>query len=279
MNVSKLRELAEKSKEEIDRLLNVIETPELILSDFYDAYSGNLLQHILEFMNVTEDELYNSLIEQLGKMKVLSNCKITKIKDGASSPLLISYRKPEFRLFLLDIKGKKYENVFESVVRGLKVNITEAEAAKRTAEAELETIKEVSAKIHQLSGGDDSLRGFAGLGRKKNIRKYLGDINYTKEEIERILQDLRGFRIKLSDTIDKRQALLAEAEMDYSEAIERRREYEDNAHLQNAVNDLNAMLVNSGYEVKQNLGNIPLSEKKEKRLWARFGLEGKNGVD
>lgn len=253
MKVDKLHEIANDVKTEIDRLVEIIENPERILGEFYNTYSENLLQRVLQFMNYSEDELDDTLIEQLGKMDVLSNCKITKLRDRASSPLLISYRKPEFRLLLIYIKGKKYENVFESVVRGLQVNINETEAAVKKADRDVEELKEIFARIRQLSNGDYRLRGFAGIGRKNNIKKYLGSINYTKEEIDRIVGDLNGFVGKLSDSIDQRQAVLAEAEISYSEAVDKRREYDDNNFLQNAVNDLTAMLVHSGYELDKNL--------------------------
>jgi hypothetical protein len=253
MNTEKLHQIVGDVKSEIDRLVTVIETPEDILGKFYNAYNVNLLQHVLEYMNISEDELFNLLIEQLGKMPVLSNCKITKLKSGISSPLLVSYRKPEFRLLKIDIKGKKFENVFETVVRGLQVTINETHAAVQSAEEAVNELKEVAKKIYQLSNGDYALRGFSGLTRKKNIRNYLGSINYTKDDIDRILGNLSGFVGRLSDSIDKRQAVLADVEIAHSEAIDRRGEYDNNTFLQNAVGDLTAMLTNSGYEHKKDL--------------------------
>jgi DNA polymerase III psi subunit len=253
MNVDKLHGIVADVKQEIDRLVQVIEKPEDILGKFYNAYNENLLQHVLEYMNISEDELYNLLIEQLGKMPVLSNCKITKLKSGTSSPLLVSYRKPEFRLLKIDIKGKKFENVFETVVRGLQVTINETEVAVRKAEGDVAELKEVATRIYQLSNGDYALRGFAGLTRKRNIRNYLDSVNYTRDDIDRIIGNLSGFVGRLSDSIDKRQAVLAEAEVKHSEALDRRGEYDNNNFLQNAVSDLTALLSNSGYELKKDL--------------------------
>ena len=264
MNIDRLKKSTQEAVDELQRLITVVENPERILGEFYKPYSENLLQYVMEYMNVTEDELYSCLIEQLGKMPMLANCKLSRIRNGPSSPILISYRKPGFKLLLIDIKGKRYENVFESVVRGLQTNINEAELELKRAESETMEAKEIAFKLHQLSGGEYDLRGFSAIARKRNIRVYLSNvkstsINFTKEEIDKIVSNLggeKGYMNRLAETIDKRQALLADAERAYSEAMDRKLEYDENPYLQNAVSDLTDMLLNSGYELKQDLSQI-----------------------
>ncbi len=55
MNVEKLHETVDGVKQEIDRLVQVIEHPEDILGNFYNAYNENLLQHVLEYMILIRD--------------------------------------------------------------------------------------------------------------------------------------------------------------------------------------------------------------------------------
>lgn len=237
---------------EIERLAEIVNTPERILGDFYDAYKPNLLQRVLEFQGYSEDELYEVLIQQIGKLPALSNCKITRTSKEPLAPMCISYRNPDFELVILDIKAKKYESVFESVAKGLEYRMRDAEVFRDEAQQNVNKIKAIDARLRAIYGGEIPLRKTS-FGKRNALKQYMTSLNYPAEDIKRAMDNPTPFLEKIEEKIAMLQSVLAEQKQEYAECAAQKESFENNPYLQNAVRDLTELLQNCGYTSKPNL--------------------------
>jgi hypothetical protein len=249
------KELNQKIREtvaEIERLTNIIDEPERILSDFYDSYKPNLLQRVLEIQGYTEDELYEVLIMQIGKLPALSNCRITRTSNEPMAPMRVKYKDPDFELVVMDIKSKKYESVFESVAKGLIYRMRDAEVYRDQAQKNVNQMKAIDSRIRTILGGEIPLR-HSSWSKRGALKQYMASLNYPADEIKRVLNNPAPFLAKIEEEIDKRQSILAEQIQEYSECAAKKESFENNPYLQNAVRDLTELLQNSGYTSKPNM--------------------------
>lgn len=237
---------------EVQRLSDIIDSPERILGDFYDAYKPNLLQKILEFLGYSEDELYEVLIAQIGKLPALSNCKITRATKEPMAPMRVSYRDPEFELIVMDIKAHKYESVFESVSNGLEYRMRDAEVLRDEAEKNVKEMKALDSRVRTICAGEIPLRKTS-FSKRGALKQYLTGIGYSKDAANRACDNTGGFLKNIQEEIDKRQSILAESQQEYSECMAHKEGFENNPYLQNAVRDLTELLQNCGYTSKPNL--------------------------
>ena len=250
------KEFDSKVKEiiaEIERLKNIMDSPEQILQDFYDAYKPNLLQKTMEFLGYGEDEVYEVLIGQISRLPALSNCKITRATKEPLSPLRISYRDPEFELMIIDIKAHRYESVFESVVKGLEYRVRDAEKVRETAQVNVNEMKSLESRVRTICAGEIPLRKTS-FQKRGALKHYLTGLGwYTKEAATRACDNTGAFLNNIQEEIDKRQSILAEAQQKYSECLSAQESFENNPYLQNAVKDLTELLQESGYTSRNNL--------------------------
>ena len=238
---------------EIERLSNIVDSPERILKEFYDAYKPNLLQKTMEFLGYGEDELYEVLIRQIGTLPSLPNCKIARATSEPLSPLRISYRNPEFELMVIDIKAHRYESVFESVARGLEYHVRDADKQRAKAESDVQEMKSLESRVRTICAGEIPLKKIS-LMKRGNLIRYLTGLGwYTKEDATRACDNTGAFLRNIQEQIDKRQYILAEAQQKYSESVSAKEDFENNAYLQNAVKDLTELLQGSGYTSRNNL--------------------------
>lgn len=239
--------------EEVDRLSSIVEDPARILSEFYDAYKPNLLQKTLEFLGYAEDELYEVLIQQIGKLPALANCKITRASDKPLSPLRICYRDPQFELMVIDIKAHRYESTYESVANGLRYRLRDAEKQQKTAEDNVKEMRELESRVRTICAGEIPLKKTS-FNKRGALKRYLTGLGwYTREDATRACDNTEGFLRNIQEEIDKRQSILAETQQEYSACAAAKKSFEDNPYLQNAVKDLTELLQKSGYISRQNL--------------------------
>jgi len=252
MNKREFDQVLEDTMTEMRKLSDIVNQPERILGDFYDAYKPNLLQKILEFQGYNEDELYEVLISQIGKLPALSNCKISKVSKEALAPMRIVYRDPAFELIVLDIKAKKYECVYESVKKGLDYRMRDAEAIRDGAKENVSQLKAIDSRIRTIVAGEIPLKKMS-LSKRGTLKQYMKSLNYSTDDIQRACDNTGPFLKVIEEEIDKRQSILAEALQELSECQEKKESFENNSYLQNAVKDLVELLQNSGYTSKPNL--------------------------
>lgn len=238
---------------EIERLDDIISSPQRILSDFYDAYRPNLLQKIMEMQGYSEDALYEVLITQVSKLPALSNCKMTRANKEPMAPIRISYRNPAFELMVLDIKAHKYESVFASVAKGLEYRMRDAAVLREDAQKNVGEMKMLDSRVRTICAGEIPLRRTS-FTKRGALKQYLAGIGYSKEQANRACENTGGFLHNIQEEIDKRQSLLAEALQEYSECMAQKESFENDPYLQNAVKDLTELLQNCGYLSKANLG-------------------------
>lgn len=249
------KEFDQKVKEtiaEIERLSTIAGQPERILGDFYDSYKPNLLQKVLEFQGYSEDELYEVLIAQIGKLPALSNCKIAKTSKEPLAPMKISYRDPEFQLIILDIKAKKYESIYESVRKGLDYRMRDADALREEAESNVKAMRTIDSRVRTIVAGEIPLKKMS-LSKRGALKQYMRSLNYSADDIQRACDNTGPFLQRIEEEIAKRQSVLAEAMQELSECQTQKESFENNPYLQNAVKDLTELLQNSGYTSKPNL--------------------------
>lgn len=237
---------------ELERLAEIVNTPENILRDFYDAYKPNLLQRVLEIQGYDEDELYEVLIRQIGKLPALSNCRITRASQEPLAPMRIKYKDPDFELIVVDIKSKKYESVFEMVAKGLEYRMRDAELFRNEAQKNVNEMKAIDSRIRTIIAGEIPLRQTS-WSKRGALKQYMASLNYPADEIKRAMNNLPPFLTKIEEEIAKRQSILAEQIQEYSECAAKKESFENNPYLQNAVRDLTELLQNSGYTSKPNM--------------------------
>ena len=250
------REFDIKVKEihaELERISQIVEDPERILTEFYDAYKPNLLQKIFEFMGYSEDELYEVLIRQIGNLPALANCRITRATEEPMSPLRIHYRDPQFELMVIDIKAHRYESTYESVANGLKYRLRDAEKKQKTAEDNVKEMKSLESRVRMICAGEIPLKKTS-FNKRGALKRYLTGLGwYTREDAVRACDNTDGFLRNIQEEIDKRQSILAEAQQEYSACASAKESFENNSYLQNAVKDLTDLLQNNGYTSRLNM--------------------------
>ena len=237
---------------EINRLSAIVDQPERILGEFYETYKPNLLQKVLDFQGYNEDELYDVLISQVGRLPALANCKIARVSKEPLAPMRISYRDPAFELIILDIKAKKYECVYETVKKGLEYRMRDAEVLREEAQGKVHTLKTIDSRVRTIVAGEIPLKKMS-FSKRSALKQYMKSLNYSADDIQRACDNTGPFLQVIEENIAKRQSILAEALRELSECQEQKESFENNSYLQNAVRDLIDLLQNSGYSSKSNL--------------------------
>lgn len=244
----------ETMKTEVDRLMEILDNPDQILSDFFDSYKPNMIERLCKVNHISEDDLYDVLMEQLEKLPVLSNCTLTKApkREGETNVVLhVCFREPEFSLFYIDLKAKRFENVFESVVRGFDANIRDSEHKRDKTQKNVDEIVELMRNIYQLANNDLTLRS-SGFGVRGRIKRYVREVGYSAQASDNIASNPQKFiEVQCQDTLDKRQAAFASAEAEYNKHMRIKREFDSNPNLQNTIRDLRDILCNKGYVTKE----------------------------
>lgn len=236
-------------EDELNRLSSIIDEPERILGEFYERLRPNFLIQIVGLQGISEAEVYDILIKQLQKLPLMENCRIDKTDAGLQAPpLLISFRHPDFSLVRIDLKSRKYENIYLSVLRGIDACIKEAGEQRSLARERVNEIMTLDKDIRTLADGDLKLNKPGAWAKKNNIRSYLKRNGYLAQDAKQIVLHLEKFLDNCQTEIDKRNATLAEHQRTFSEQSERRSQFDDNQYLQNTINDIVELLDRNGYQ-------------------------------
>lgn len=253
MNKRQFDEKLKGIQDEIGRLTNIVEEPSRILTEFYDPFRPNLLQRLFTVMGHDAGDIYDLLIDQLGSLPVMAGCRLFKTPGRAEGPLRIHYSNPDFALIIVDIKGKRYESIYESVLRGMDANIRDAESERNVAEQSVKEMKEIDRTIRHMAGGDITFRGMRSLMNREQIKRYLRNLTYSRDDAAVIVRDLGAFLTNVQEQIDKRQAVLAEVQSKYAGFLEARKAFDESPYLKNTIMAITELLVASGYVVTNDI--------------------------